>query len=168
MSLLAQPLRTRRPTNPPCFILRNNDEIMLNYPRTMADAIRRSYARIPCDRPVEVFLGAAAGRLLGTGHLVNVSMSGGYLNYAGELQRGTPYRIRIDGPEGPLALPCRVAREGPRAGAKAPGARRYGLIFNLTADQERLLRRLIDVLRRQPASDKETGFDRALRNYWSS
>ena len=134
----------------------------------MADAIRRSHARIPCDRPVEVFVGAASGRLLGAGRLLNISLSGAYLGFAGELQRGTPYRLRIDGPEGPLDLPCRVAREGPRAGAKAPGARQYGLIFNVSADQERLLRRLVDVLRRQPASDEETGLDRTLRDYWSS
>ena len=133
----------------------------------MADAIRRSHARIPCDRTVQVFLGVA-GRPLGAGRLLNVSLSGAYLSFAGELRRGTSYRLCVDGPEGPLDLPCRVTREGPRAGAKTPDARLYGMIFNLTADQERLLRRLVDVLRRQPASDKETGFDRSLRNYWSS
>jgi hypothetical protein len=132
----------------------------------MADAIRRSHARIPCDRSVDVFAGAAAGRLLGSGRLLNVSLSGAFLSFEGELQRGTAYRVRIDGPEGPLDLPCRVAREGARA--KAPGVRQYGLVFNLSADQERLLRRLVDVLRRQPATDKESGFDRSLRNYWSS
>jgi hypothetical protein len=134
----------------------------------MADAIRRAHARIPCDRPVEVFRGAAAGRLLGAGRLLNVSLSGAYLSTAAELERGTPYRVRIDGPDGPLDLPCRVAREGPRAGAKAPGVRQYGLIFNLSADQERVLRRLVDFLRRQPSTDKESNFDRSLRNYWSS
>jgi hypothetical protein len=90
------------------------------------------------------------------------------LSFAGELRRGTPYRLRVDGPEGPLDLPFRVAREGPRAGAKAPDSRQHGLIFNVSADQERLLRRLVDALRRQPSSDKDTGFDRSLRNYWSS
>jgi hypothetical protein len=135
----------------------------------MADAIRRSHVRIPCDRHVEVFLDAAAGRRLGAGRLLNVSLSGGYLIFEGELKRGTSYRLRVDGPEGPLDLPCRIAREGPHGGAKAPNARHYGLIFNLTADQERLLRRAVDVLRRQPASsDKETRLDRSLRDYWSS
>ena len=134
----------------------------------MADAIRRSHARIPCDLPIELFLGASAGGLLGAGRLLNVSLSGAYLSFAGELRRGTPYRLRVDGPDGLIVLPCRVAREGPRAGAKAPGARQYGLIFNLSTDQERALRRLVDLLRRQPASDKESGLDRSLRNYWSS
>ena len=134
----------------------------------MADPIRRSHARILCDRPVEVFHGAASGRLLGPGRLMDVSLSGAFLGFAGELQRGTTYRLRVEGPEGPLDLPFRVAREGPRSGAKNPGVRQYGLILNLSADQERLLRRLVDVLRRQPAADQESGLDRTLRNYWSS
>ena len=133
----------------------------------MADAIRRSYARIPCDHPVEVFLGAASGRRLGAGRLLNVSLSGAYLSFVGELQRGVPYRVRVGGPEGPLDLACRVAREGLRASAKTPGARLYGLLFNLTEEQELLLRRLVDVLRRRPPSETETRFDRALRDYWS-
>jgi hypothetical protein len=148
---------------------RNNDETSLEYAPPMADAIRRSHARIHCDLPVEVFVGAASGRLLGAGRMLNVSLSGAFLNFAGELQRGTPYRVRVDGPEGPLDLPCRVVREAPRAGAKSPGARQYGLLFNLSGTQERLLRRLLDVLRRRPVSDeKESDFDRSLRNYWSS
>jgi hypothetical protein len=132
----------------------------------MSDAIRRSHARIPCDQAVEVFHGAT-GRLMGAGRLGNISLSGAYLAFAGELQRGTPYRLRVDGPEGPVDLPCRAVREGPRAGPKASGLRHFGLVFNLSADQERLLRRLVDVLRRQPAADKESGLDRTLRDYWS-
>ena len=132
----------------------------------MADAIRRSHARIPCDQPVEVFHGAT-GRLIGSGRLLNVSLSGAFLGFAGELQRGTPYRLRLDGPEGPVDLLCRVVREGPRAGPKEPGVRRFGLVFNLSADQERLLRRLVDLLRRQPAAEKESSLDKTLRDYWS-
>lgn len=134
----------------------------------MADAIRRSHARIPCDRSIEVHHGAT-GRLIGPGRLLNVSLSGAFVAYAGELQRGTPYRLRVDGPEGPVDLLCRVVREGARAGPKFPGVRQFGVVFNLSADQERLLRRLLDVLRRQPqpADEKETGLDASLRNYWS-
>lgn len=134
----------------------------------MSDAIRRSHARIPCEQPVEVHHGAT-GRLVGKARLLNVSLSGAFLAFAGELQRGTPYRLRVAGPEGPVDLLCRVVREGPRAGPKAPGVRQYGMVFNLSADQERLLRRLLDALRRQPAVEleKESGLDRTLRNYWS-
>ena len=134
----------------------------------MADAIRRSHARIPCDRSVEVHHGAT-GRLLGQARMLNVSLSGAFVAYAGELQRGTPYRLRVDGPEGPVDLFCRVVREGPRAGPQAPGVRQYGMVFNLTADQERFLRRLLDAFRRQPAAadEKESDFDRSLRNYWA-
>ncbi|MFI5360798.1 MAG: PilZ domain-containing protein [Elusimicrobiota bacterium] len=132
----------------------------------MDDAIRRAHARIPCDVPVEVSLGAAVGRRLGAGRLLNVSLSGAYLIFPGELQLGTPYRLTLEGPDGPLDLPCRVVREGPRPGAKTPLTRHYGLVFNLSADQERLLRRHVDNLRRQPAANKETDLDRSLRNYW--
>ena len=149
------------------MFFRNNGETSLQYIRPVADPIRRAHARIPCDRPVEVFLDAGR-RPLGSGRLLNLSLSGAYLRFEGELKRGMSYRLRMDGPDGPLDLPCRVVREGPRGGAKAPEVRHYGLIFNLTAGQERLLRRFVDVLRRQPAPDQETGFDRSLRNYWSS
>jgi PilZ domain len=134
----------------------------------MSDAIRRSHARIPCDHQVEVHHGAT-NRLLGKGRLLNLSLSGAFLAIDRELQRGTPYRLRVDGPEGPVDLPCRVVREGPRAGPKAPAVRQYGMVFNLSADQERVLRRLLDVLRRQPsaAGEKESGLDSSLRNYWS-
>lgn len=129
----------------------------------MADAIRRAHARIPCDRPAELSRGAAFGRRLGEGRLLNISLSGAFMSFDGELERGTPYRLRIEGPEGPLDLPCRVAREG----AKASGVRHYGLSFNVSADQEKLLRRLVDAIRRQPLADKESRLDRSLRDYWN-
>ncbi|MFI5351042.1 MAG: PilZ domain-containing protein [Elusimicrobiota bacterium] len=133
----------------------------------MADPIRRAHARILCDRPVEVLVGVAIGRSLGAGRLLDLSLSGAYLRFEGELQRGTTYRLRVEEPGGRIDLPFRVAREGPRGGAKAPNSRNYGLIFNLSGDQERLLRRLVDVLRRQPLSGKESALERTLRDYWS-
>jgi hypothetical protein len=100
--------------------------------------------------------------------MLNISLSGAFLAISGELQRGVPYRIRLNGPEGPVDLFCRVVREGPRAGAKQPGVRQFGMVFNLTAEQERLLRRLLDEIRRQPAAEeKESDLDKSLRNYWS-
>lgn len=132
----------------------------------MADIVRRTAARVPCDRPVEVYVGAASGRKLGDGRLKNVSLAGAYLAFPVELQRGTPYRLRVEDEEGALDLPCRVAREGPRADAKS-GHRHYGLAFNLTAEPERRLRRLLDVLRRA-GSPNETRIERSLRDYWSS
>ena len=134
----------------------------------MADAFRRAHARIPCDRPVVVSMGVSSGRRLGDGRLLDASLSGGYLRYEGELQRGTPYRLEIESEDGPLALPFRVAREGPRGGPKTPLARHYGLLFNLSADQERRLRRLLDILRREPPTEGEKTFDSKMRNYWSS
>ena len=133
----------------------------------MTDPIRRAHARILCDRPNEIYVGAATGRALGAGRLLDVSLSGAYLSFEGELQRGTTYRLRVEGPEGRLDLPFRVAREGPRGGAPTPNARNFGLIFNLSGDQERLLRRLVDILRRQPLAGKESSLERTLRDYWS-
>ncbi len=134
----------------------------------MADVFRRSHARIRCDRAVEIFMGASAGRRLGEGRVLDASLAGAYLRFEGELQRGTPYRLVIAGADGPLELPFRVVREGPRGAPKAPAARHFGLHFNLSADQERGLRRLLDVLRRQPPTDSETRLERGLRDYWSS
>jgi hypothetical protein len=133
----------------------------------MADPIRRAHARILCDRPVEVLAGVAIGSSLGAGRLLDVSLSGAYLSFPGELKPGTTYRLRVEGPEGRLDLPFRVAREGPRGGAKAASGRNYGLIFNLSGDQERMLRRLVDLLRRQPVPGKESSLERTLRDYWS-
>jgi hypothetical protein len=132
----------------------------------MPDAFRRAHARIPCDLGAALFMGVSSGRRLGEGRLIDASLAGAYLRYAGELQRGTPYRLTIEAEDGPLELPFRVAREGPRGGAKAPSSRHYGLIFNLSADQERRLRRLLDFLRRSPPGLEESPFDRKMRSYW--
>ena len=119
----------------------------------MADMFRRSNARFPCDRPGVIFMGASSGRRVGEGRLLDASLDGAYLRCAGELHRGVPYRLLVDGADGPLEIPFRVAREGARGGPAAPGARHYGVNFNLTSDQERRLRALLDVLRR-PAPPK--------------
>jgi hypothetical protein len=133
----------------------------------MADAIRRAHARFPCSRPVEVLLGAAAGTRLGTGILLDVSLAGGFMRFVGEMRVATPYRLRIESPDGAFEVPCRVVRLGPRGAPDAPQARHYGLTFNPTSDQESLLRRFLDVVRREPPP-METPFDRALRDYWSN
>lgn len=129
----------------------------------MADGIRRAHARVPCDREVEVYYGVATGGRAGTGRILNISLAGAYLAFPETLRRGQPYRLKV---EGAGDLPCRVVREGPRDSPRAPGMRHYGMVFNLTADQERALREFIDRLRRQPATDKETRLDKSLRNYW--
>ena len=132
----------------------------------MSDVFRRAHARISCDRPVQIFMGAAAGRRIGIGRILDISLAGAYLRFEGELKRGTPYRFAADGADGPIDIPFRVVREGAND-PKAPGARHYGLVFNLTGGQERELRRLVDALRRQPPTDNESRFDRSLRDYWS-
>ena len=130
----------------------------------MADAFRRAHARVKCDRPVEVLAGAASGRRLAQARMLNVSLSGAYVLIGRELDRGTPYRLHLETPDGVLELPCRVAR----AGAAGPAGRHYGLVFNLTADQERRLRAVLDLLARRAPTAKEERLERTLRDYWSS
>ncbi len=132
----------------------------------MADAFRRAHARIPCDRGVVVFMGTSTGRRLGEGRLLDASLAGAYLRFPGELQRGTPTVWRSTPRTARSSFRFRVTREGPRGGPKEPGARHYGLVFNLSADQERRLRRLLDLLRRSPPGEEENPFDKKMRNYW--
>ncbi|MFI5346266.1 MAG: PilZ domain-containing protein [Elusimicrobiota bacterium] len=131
----------------------------------MADANRRAHARYPCLRPVQVYQGAASGYLLGSGTLLDISLAGGFLRTEQDLKPATSYRLRIEGPDGHLEIPCRVARVGPRNAPEMPKARHYGLNFNPSADQERLLRVCVDQARRAPPVT-ETSFDRSMRDYW--
>ena len=131
----------------------------------MADAVRRAHGRFPCLRPVEIYQGAATGRLLAKGTLLNVSVSGAFLRVDVELQHRTAYRLKLEGPDGSFEVSCRVVRNGRRG--DPPGARHYGLALNPTVGQEAVLRRLVDLIRRGPAHEHESPLDRSLRNYWS-
>ena len=128
----------------------------------MAHIVRRSHARIPCDRRIIVFHGATLGRRIGEGRLLDCSLSGAYIRLEPALDRGVPYRLHIESPDGTADLPFRVAREGP----KNMGQRHYGIVFNLTADQEKKLSLLLDHLRRLPPPVSETPFDRSMKKYW--
>lgn len=130
----------------------------------MADLFKRAHARFPCDLPVTVFTGPTGGIKLGPARVLDLSLSGCYLLFGGELKNGGAYRLRCESQGEYLDLPGRVVREGPRA-PKDPRARHFGLVFTLTRDQEKALMRLIDHVRRGP--DKP-GEDRFLRDYWSS
>lgn len=130
------------------------------------EIVRRAHARVACDRPVEVLGGAAAGLPVGAGHALDLSLAGALIAYAGELKLNTPYRLRLPAPDGAVDLPFRVAREAPR-GKKYPALRHYGLVFNLTSDQERRLRKVFEAVRSQPAEHEDTLLDRLMRRYWS-
>jgi hypothetical protein len=131
----------------------------------MSDLIRRAHARYPCERPVEIFQGAAAGYLLGGGILLDVSLAGAFLRTEQDLKPATSYRLKIATPDGVIEIPCRVARVGPRNAPEMPKARHYGLNFNPSSDQERLLQRVVEEARRSPPLN-ETPFDRSMREYW--
>lgn len=128
----------------------------------MAHIVRRSHARVPCDRRVVVFQGATLGRRIGEGRLLDASLSGAYIRLEEALERGVPYRLHVETADGPVDLPFRVAREGP----KTMGQRHYGLLFNLSADQEKRLYLLLDHLRRLPPPVNESPFDRSMKKYW--
>ena len=131
----------------------------------MAAPSRRAHIRILCDHPAEVFLGTMTGRRLGDGRLLDVSFSGAYLSIDADLQNGTPYRLRLKDAEGSWEPAFRVVREGARH-PKRPFSRNYGILFSLSAEQERRWSRLVDEMRRHP-TDQETRLDRSLRGYWS-
>lgn len=125
---------------------------------------RRTNARYACELKVEVHTGPTGGVRLGDALILDISVSGALLRFSGSLKAGASYRLRHEGPEGALDLPCRGARDAGRA-AKDATARHYGLAFNLTGGQEKALRKLIDWVRRQPpAADDEGDF---MRDYWS-
>ncbi|HAZ07764.1 MAG TPA: hypothetical protein DCZ01_04395 [Elusimicrobia bacterium] len=136
----------------------------------MVEPIRRAHARIPCDKPAQVFRGSVKGGLLCEARLLNLSLAGCYVRLRRPLEKGTSYRLKVTGPQGPVDLPCRMVREGPRQTAKDQKDQvefNYGMLFNLTSDQEMLLRGILDVLRREPLSAKEERLERSLRDYWA-
>ncbi len=127
------------------------------------DKSRRTHARFPCNLAVEVFSGPVGGVRVGQGVIMDVSLSGALLKVKGIVKIGATYRMRLKWTEGDLDLPGRVAREAGRVDA---ATRYYGMVFNLTYDQEKALMRLIDLVRRGDQGPGEDGFSRSMRNYW--
>ncbi|MEK7233455.1 MAG: PilZ domain-containing protein [Elusimicrobiota bacterium] len=125
------------------------------------DKFRRTHSRFPSDLPVEVFSGPVDGVRIGEGNLLNLSLTGCLLSMRGLLKIGSTYRIRVKWPEGSLDLPGRVARDAGRSG-KDSTAQHYAMAFNLTGDQEKALRGLVDFVRRSDKSD-DKGF---MGSYW--
>ena len=128
----------------------------------MADLFKRAHARFPCELPVVVFTGPTGGLKLGTAVVVDLSLSGCFVRISGELKLGGAYRLRCEWAGDFLDMPGRVVREGPRV-ASDPKARQFGMVFTLTRDQEKVLMKLIDHVRRAP---EKPGEDRFLRGYW--
>lgn len=128
----------------------------------MADLFKRAHARFPSDLPAVVFTGPTGGLNIGHARVLDLSLSGCYLRFEGDLKIGGAYRLRCEWTGEFLDLPGRIVREGPRD-PKHPKARHFGLVFTLSRDQEKLLLRVIDRVRRAP---EKPGEDRFLRGYW--
>lgn len=128
------------------------------------DKSRRTHARFPCNLKAQVFSGPVGGVRVGDGVIMDVSLSGALLKLSGIVKIGATYRIQLEWKEGKLDLPGRVAREAGRVDAKT---HYYGMVFNLTYDQEKALMRLIDVVRRSEPGPGEDRFSRSMRDYWA-
>lgn len=128
----------------------------------MADLFKRAHARFPCELPMALFTGPTGGIKIGTARVLDLSLSGCYLSFPGELKVGGAYRLRREDQGAFLDMPGRVVREGPRD-PKDAKARRYGLVFTLSRDQEKALMHLIDHVRRHA---EKPGEDRFMRGYW--
>lgn len=121
----------------------------------------RTHARWPADLTVEVFSGPVNGVRIGEGFLLDLSLTGCLLRVRGMLKTGATYRLRVAWSGGILDLPGRVARDAGRSGTDAD-ARHYGIAFNLTGTQEKILRLLIDLVRRSEKPE-DKGF---MGSYW--
>ena len=127
----------------------------------MAEISRRQFARFSCNVPVELFPAGSRTRL-GEAMFLDLSVGGALLETAIPLERGVAYDFRISWNKAFHRLGGRVAWEigsGPKA-----KTRKYGISFNLTTDQEKQLRVMIDALRR----DGEPKQGRSLKDYWNS
>jgi hypothetical protein len=121
----------------------------------------RTHARWPSDLRVEVFSGPVGGVRIGEGLLLDLSVTGCLLRVKGTLIKGGTYRVSLTWKEGALDLSGRVARDAGQSGTE-PGARHYGIAFNLTGGQEKALMRLIDLLR-LAKKPEDKGF---MGGYW--
>ena len=110
------------------------------------DHATRAHSRFPAGLTVEIFTGPTEGSKIGAGSLLDISLGGCLLQYGGLLNIGATYRLRCVFENEYLDMPGRMVR-GAGKSSLDPKARRYGLEFTLTYDQEKALRRLIDRIR---------------------
>lgn len=128
------------------------------------DPSRRAHARYPCDIPAELHTGPTGGVRLADARLMDLSLTGCLFATTEGLRPGATYRLTLVEGGVNLDLPGRVARNAGRS----EKSRFYGFVFNLTAGQEKVLRTLLDRLRRAPERPGEDRLSRSMRDYWSS
>lgn len=103
----------------------------------MNEPERRKRRRHACNLKVEVLLlDDGAGRRLGEGTLIDISLDGGLLIFPGPLWQGIPYVLRLK--PAVAVLPCRVCRVTGTSDGNA-ALRYFGLVFDLSPEQEDVL-----------------------------
>lgn len=101
----------------------------------MIEPERREHPRHACDLKVEVLLpDDGAGRRLGEGALIDISLSGGLLVFPGPLRQGVRYALRLTKPA-VAVVSCRVWCEAGASGENST-LRYFGLVFDLSPEQE--------------------------------
>ena len=103
------------------------------------DRSRRAYSRFTCDLPVEIY-SAVSQTKLADARLLDVSLGGGAVSCELKLRRSLPYEFRFNwGKE-------RLSVTGQVVWTDVP---RFGVAFDLSTAQERLLKSLVENLKRR-------------------
>lgn len=111
--------------------------------------------RHACDLKVEVLLpDAGAGRRLGEGTLINISLGDGSLSFPGPLLHGVRYELRLTKPA-VVVLSCRVWCTDGASG----GLRCYGVRFDLPPEQEAALWGVLATLAARGSTNAEETCD---------
>ncbi len=104
---------------------------------------RRVHARFACDLPAEIYSGSSSAKLADA-RLVDLSMGGGAVVTPHHLQRSAVYEFRFNWGKERLTVMGRVLWSAP--------PERFGVSFNLTPQQENLLKAVIEKLSRESLS----------------
>jgi hypothetical protein len=127
----------------------------------MAKPSRRVHARYPCDMPAALYSPMSSKKLADV-RVLDLSMGGASVEVPLQLQKGVPYELRMEWERTEFHLTARVAWTMP-PNPKKPKENRFGLSFNLSTQQEALLKILVDRLRQDHWPERKD----ASRDYWS-
>lgn len=130
------------------------------------DISRRVHARIPCDKPIDLFRIGTPDTPIGSGRLLNISVTGAMIACDYDLKSRAAYRLKVSDSPSPRELPFHLVRIAPR-GKKYRQLGHYGIVFDVSTEEAKTLNALVDAIRSQPSSDDDNPLDRLSRGYWS-